>query len=94
MHLIGTLIMWLVVGFLAGLLAKAIVPGPAEKPSGFLGTAILGIVGAIVGGFIYHLITRDPSFVTRFDLMSILWAALGAVIVVAIERAIAGRRAI
>jgi uncharacterized membrane protein YeaQ/YmgE (transglycosylase-associated protein family) len=94
MHLIGTIIMWLVVGFLAGLLAKAIVPGPAEKPSGFLGTAILGIVGAVVGGFIYYMVTRDPNFVTRFDLASILWAALGAIVVVFIERAIAGRRTI
>ena len=86
--------MWLVVGFLAGLLAKAIVPGPAEKPGGFLGTAILGIVGAVVGGFIYHLITRDSSFVTRIDVMSIVWATLGAIVVVFIERAIAGRRTI
>ena len=92
--MIISIIMWLVVGFLAGLLAKAIVPGPAEKPSGFLGTAILGIVGAIVGGFIYHLITRDPSFVTRFDVMSIVWATLGAIVVVFIERAISNRRTI
>ena len=47
-----SILMWLVVGFLAGLLAKAIVPGPTKKPSGFLGTAVLGIVGAVVGGFI------------------------------------------
>ena len=90
-----SIIMWLVVGFLAGLLAKAIVPGPAEKPSGFLGTAILGIVGAIVGGFIYFLVSGgNRGFTTHFDLASILWATLGAVIVVAIERAIAGRRTI
>ncbi|MGI4789486.1 MAG: GlsB/YeaQ/YmgE family stress response membrane protein [Janthinobacterium lividum] len=93
--MIGTIIMWLVVGFLAGLLAKAIVPGSAEKPSGFWGTAILGIVGAIVGGFIYYLVSGGNSgFRTHFDIPSILWAALGAVIVVVIERAIAGRRAI
>ena len=93
--MILSILMWLVVGFLAGLLAKAIVPGPAEKPSGFLGTAILGIVGAIVGGFIYFLVSGgNRGFTTHFDLASILWATLGAVVVVAIERAIAGRRAI
>jgi len=93
--MIISIIMWLVVGFLAGLLAKAIVPGPAAKPGGFLGTAILGIVGAIVGGFIYHLVSGGSNgFRTGFDLMSILWATLGAVIVVGIERAVAGRRAI
>ncbi|MDQ2799014.1 MAG: GlsB/YeaQ/YmgE family stress response membrane protein [Armatimonadota bacterium] len=88
------LLMWLVVGFLAGLLAKAIVPGPAEKPSGFLPTALLGIVGAVVGGFIYHLVTGSRAFQTTFDLASILWAALGAIVVVAIERMVAGRNAV
>ena len=93
--MIGSIIMWLVVGFLAGLLAKAIVPGGAAKPSGFWGTAILGIVGAIVGGGIYFLVSGGSrGFHTQFDLPSILWAALGAVIVVAIERALAGRRQI
>lgn len=93
--MIGSIIMWLVVGFLAGLLAKAIVPGAAAKPSGFWGTAILGIVGAIVGGGIYFLVSGGSrGFHTQFDLPSILWATLGAIIVVAIERALAGRRRI
>ena len=85
---------WIVIGFLAGLLAKMIVPGGSKEPGGFVGTTILGIVGAVVGGFIYHLVTNSSSFATRFDIASILWAALGAIVVVAIERAIAGRRAI
>ena len=89
-----TILMWLVVGFLAGLLAKAIVPGTANKPSGFLNTAILGIVGAVVGGFIYHLVSGSNAFRTHFDFASILWATLGAIVVVFIERAVAGRRAI
>ena len=93
--MIGSIIMWLVVGFLAGLLAKAIVPGAAAKPSGFWGTAILGIVGAIVGGGIYFLVSGGSrGFHTQFDLPSILWATFGAVVVVAIERALAGRRRI
>lgn len=87
--------MWLVVGFLAGLLAKAIVPGTADKPRGFWGTAILGIVGAIVGGFIYFMVSGgNRGFTTGLDLMSILWATLGAIVVVAIERAVSGRRAV
>jgi len=92
--MIVSIIMWLVVGFLAGLLAKAIVPGTAEKPSGFLGTAILGIVGAIVGGFIYYMVSGSPAFQTQFDLASILWATLGAIVVVFFERMVAGRRAV
>lgn len=93
--MLWSIIVWLIVGFLAGLLAKAIVPGSAEKPSGFWGTAILGIVGAIVGGFVYFMVSGGSrSFTTALDLPSILWAALGAIVVVAIERAVAGRRAI
>ena len=93
--MLWSIIMWLIVGFLAGLLAKAIVPGASEKPSGFWGTAILGIVGAIVGGFIYFMISGgNRSFTTRLDLMSIVWATIGAIVVVFIERAISSRRAI
>ena len=91
--MIGSIIMWLVVGFIAGLIAKAIVPGRQAKPSGFWGTALLGIVGAIVGGAIYYLVSGGNSgFRTHFDLPSIFWATLGAIVVVAIERAVAGRR--
>lgn len=89
-----TIIVWLIVGFLAGLLAKAIVPGASEKPSGFWGTAILGIIGAVVGGFVYHLLTGSRGFMTGLDIMSIVWATIGAIVVVFIERAIAGRRVV
>ncbi len=93
--MLSSIIMWLVVGFLAGLLAKAVVPGNSQKPGGFWGTALLGIVGAVVGGFIYYLVSGGNSgFRTHFDIPSIFWATLGAVVVVFIERAIAGRRKI
>ena len=90
-----SIIVWLIVGFLAGLLAKAIVPGASEKPSGFWGTAILCIVGAIVGGFIYFMVSGgNRAFSTGLDLMSIVWATVGAIVVVFIERAITGRRVV
>lgn len=86
---------WIVVGFLAGLLAKAITPGAANEPRGFLGTTVLGIVGAVVGGFIYHIVSGGHrDFITHFDLASIFWAAIGAVIVVFIARMVQGRRAL
>ncbi len=86
---------WIVVGFLAGLLAKAITPGTAEEPRGFLGTTVLGIVGAVVGGLIYYFVSGgNRSFITHFDLPSILWAAVGAVIVVLVARMVQGRRAL
>ncbi len=85
---------WIVVGFLAGLLAKAVVPGNADEPGGFVGTTILGIVGAVIGGFVYHLVTGSANFATRFDLASILWAAIGAIVVVFVARMINGRRTV
>jgi uncharacterized membrane protein YeaQ/YmgE (transglycosylase-associated protein family) len=92
--MIETIIMWVVVGFLAGLLAKAVVPGTRDEPSGFWGTTFLGIIGAVVGGFIFAMVTGYHGFVTRFDLPSILWAAIGAVVVVFIARMFNGRRTI
>ncbi len=85
---------WIVVGFLAGLLAKAVVPGNANEPGGFVGTTILGIVGAVVGGFIYSMVTGYRGFMTHFDLASIVWAAIGAIVVVFISRMLSGRRAV
>lgn len=85
---------WIVVGFLAGLLAKAIVPGNANEPGGFVGTTILGIVGAVVGGFVYHLITGSPNFMTHLDLASIVWAAIGGIVVVLVSRMLTNRRAL
>lgn len=89
-----TILMWIVVGFLAGLLAKAVVPGSADEPRGFVGTAVLGIVGAIVGGFIYHLLTGSAAFRTTLDVMSIVWAAIGAIVVVFVARMLGGRRTV
>jgi uncharacterized membrane protein YeaQ/YmgE (transglycosylase-associated protein family) len=89
-----TILMWIIVGFLAGMLAKALIPGSADKPSGFWGTTILGIVGAVVGGFIYHLVTGSRGFTTALDIASILWAAIGAIVVVLIERGLSGRRTV
>lgn len=89
-----TILMWIVVGFLAGLLAKAVVPGSADEPGGFVGTTVLGIIGAVVGGFIYHLATGSSSFATHFDIASVVVAAIGAIVVVMIARALNGRRAL
>lgn len=89
-----TILMWIVVGFLAGLLAKALMPAGRDEPGGFVGTTVLGIVGAVVGGFIYHLVTGSRSFVTTFDIPSIIWAAIGAIVVVMIARMLSGRRTV
>ena len=52
--ILGSLIFWIIVGGIAGALAKLILPG--DDPGGFIITILLGIAGAIVGGFLGSLI--------------------------------------
>ncbi|SHG09484.1 GlsB/YeaQ/YmgE family stress response membrane protein [Streptoalloteichus hindustanus] len=80
---------WIVLGLLAGALAKAIMPG--RDPGGILVTMLLGIVGAFVGGFIGRLIF-NTDLGQFFDLRTWLLAILGSIVVLAIYRAVTGKR--
>lgn len=81
--IIGTII----IGFIAGLIAKFIMPGPNE-PSGFILTTILGIVGAFVATFIGQAVGwYGPNQGAGF-----IGAIVGAVVVLAIYGFVASRR--
>lgn len=84
---------WIVFGLIAGVIAKLVMPG--RDPGGCIVTVLIGIAGAFVGGSIYSLFTDRPWSMEsmRFDLGSMVLAAIGAVVILAIYRAIAGRRA-
>ena len=82
------IIAWIVVGLIAGALAKLIMPG--DDPGGIIVTILLGIVGAFVGGFVVNLL--GGAGVSGFNLWSILVATLGAIILLGIYRLVAGRR--
>jgi uncharacterized membrane protein YeaQ/YmgE (transglycosylase-associated protein family) len=86
---IGTILAWLVVGLIAGFLAKYVVPG--EGPGGIVGDIIIGIVGAFIGGWVFNRFGQGG--VTGLNLPSILVAFVGAVILLFILRALTGRRA-
>jgi uncharacterized membrane protein YeaQ/YmgE (transglycosylase-associated protein family) len=79
---------WIILGLIAGALAKAIRPG--RDPQGCLVTMFIGIVGAVIGGWIATLLGWAP--VNRFSLYSLLVATVGAIILLAIWAAISGRR--
>ena len=81
------IIAWIVVGLIAGALAKLIMPG--DDPGGIIITILLGIVGAFVGGFVVNLL--GGAGVSGFNLWSIVVATLGAIILLAIYRMVAGR---
>lgn len=75
------IIAWIVVGLIAGFLAKMVMPGSSKEPGGYIGTALLGIVGAVIGGLIF-----GRGDVNGINIGSIVCAVIGACIVVAIAR--------
>jgi uncharacterized membrane protein YeaQ/YmgE (transglycosylase-associated protein family) len=85
------LLAWIIVGLIAGWLAGLVMRGGSY---GIIGDIILGIVGAIVGGFLAGALFGVPDPVSGFNLSTILIAFIGAVIVIAIARALTGRRAV
>ena len=83
-----SIIGWIILGLLAGWLAGKIMRGSGY---GFVGDIVLGIVGAIVGGWITGALLGID--VTGLNIPSLIVAVLGACLLVAISRALTGRRA-
>lgn len=81
------IISWIVIGLIAGALAKLIMPG--DDPGGIIVTMLIGIVGAFIGGFVFGLF--GGSGVTGFNIGSIIVAVVGAIILLAIYRLVIGR---
>ena len=81
------LIVFLLVGLLAGFIARALVPGP--DPMGWLGTMILGIIGSFVGGTLAALLFGGTLDVSAAGLIG---SIIGAIIVLLVWRAIGGQR--
>ncbi|WP_243638204.1 GlsB/YeaQ/YmgE family stress response membrane protein [Rubrobacter taiwanensis] len=77
------------IGLLAGAAARFLMPG--RDPIGCLGTLLLGVAGALLGGFLYTQATGRPLAI-GFDLASFGVAVVGAFIVLLIYRLVAGRR--
>lgn len=73
---------WILLGLVAGALAKFIMPG--KDPGGFITTTLIGVVGAMVGGFLGSFIGLGK--VQSFDLGGIFIATAGAVVVLIIYR--------
>jgi uncharacterized membrane protein YeaQ/YmgE (transglycosylase-associated protein family) len=75
-------IVWIILGLIAGVIAKLLMPG--RDPGGFIITIILGIVGALVGGFIS--VKLGFGDVSGFNLPSIIIAVLGSMLLLFIYR--------
>jgi uncharacterized membrane protein YeaQ/YmgE (transglycosylase-associated protein family) len=85
--MITSIIFWIIVGGVAGALAKLIMPG--DDPGGIIVTILIGIAGAFVGGFIAQNLL---GFGEGGFIWSIIVATIGAIILLAIYRAIVGGR--
>ncbi len=85
-------LIFLIVGLIAGAIAKAVMPGSANEPGGWFMTMILGVVGAFVGGFVGRTFLGTAA-AGSFSIPGILLSVVGAIIVIGISRLVSGRRA-
>lgn len=80
---------WIILGLIAGALAKLIMPG--NQGGGIIVTMLLGIVGAVVGGFLFSAISGQGIGESGI-IMSLVIATIGALVVLFIWGLITGRR--
>lgn len=78
---------WIVLGLVAGIIAKFLMPG--RDPGGLIITIVIGILGGVVGGWIGERLGYGG--VTGFNLGSIIFAVIGAVLLLFIYRLLKGR---
>lgn len=78
---------WIIVGLIAGFIAKMLMPGSNNEPSGWVGTVFLGVVGAILGGFLSSLFLGGGG-ANGINVGSILVAVVGACVFIALLRLI------
>ena len=84
------LLSWLIVGAIAGWLAGMLVKG--DESMGIIGHILLGIVGALVGGFLVGLVTPGGrDYINGINIETIVTATIGAVIAVVLWNAVLGR---
>jgi uncharacterized membrane protein YeaQ/YmgE (transglycosylase-associated protein family) len=77
---------WILLGLIAGTLAKFLVPG--RDPSGCIVTILLGIIGALIGGFIGTRLGWGTVTAGDFDFRSVALATLGAIVLLLLGRLI------
>lgn len=82
------LLIFLIIGLIAGFLARAIVPGP--DPMGLVATLVLGVVGSFVGGMIFSLFQSERDFL-EFSTTGLIGSIIGAIVALLIYRQIKSR---
>lgn len=85
------IIAFIVLGLIAGWIAKALMPG--DDPGGLLITMVIGVVGAILGGFLAGVIFETKPLDEFFDISTWITAIVGAMILLFIYRMATGNKA-
>ena len=86
----GDIIGWIIIGLIAGWLASVIM---GRGGYGIVGDIVVGLIGAIIGGLIADLLNiGGPSASNPFSWVSLIFAIIGAIILIAILRAVAPSR--
>ncbi|MEU8882041.1 MULTISPECIES: GlsB/YeaQ/YmgE family stress response membrane protein [Streptomyces] len=84
------IIAWILIGLLAGLIAKALMPG--RDPGGIIITILIGIGGGLLGGWLGKVIFGVDSIDGFFDLSTWIAAIVGSMILLGLYRLVAGGR--
>jgi uncharacterized membrane protein YeaQ/YmgE (transglycosylase-associated protein family) len=84
------IIAFIILGLLAGIIAKAVLPG--DDPGGLIVTTIIGVVGAILGGFLAGVLFNADPLDEFFDISTWVSAIVGAIVLLVIYRVVVGRR--
>lgn len=84
--MLGFVLYLLVIGLIAGFLARLLVPGPDPMSVG--GTILLGIVGSFVGGFLFYALFNADASKGAFQASGIVGSIIGAIIVLLLYRAV------
>jgi uncharacterized membrane protein YeaQ/YmgE (transglycosylase-associated protein family) len=88
--MLGFVLWMLVIGIIAGFLARLLVPG--RDPMGFFATVALGIVGSFIGGFLGYVLFGHDLDEGALQASGIVGSVIGAVIALLIYRAVSHRR--
>ncbi|MFD0267426.1 GlsB/YeaQ/YmgE family stress response membrane protein [Streptomyces sp. NPDC127106] len=81
---------WILLGLLAGIIAKVLMPG--RDPGGIIITMLIGIVGALLGGWLGKVIFGVDSVDGFFELSTWIAAIVGSLVLLGVYRLVAGRR--
>jgi uncharacterized membrane protein YeaQ/YmgE (transglycosylase-associated protein family) len=87
---LGFIIVLLLVGLVAGFIARALVPG--RDPMGIGATIVLGVVGSFIGGFLGYVIFHKDASQGALQPSGIIGSIIGAVIALLVYRAMSSRR--